>query len=147
MIRQQGLPRKIVMLFVLMFCMVTTHAVPNNLTPQHEPFDNSFYVCYAKCCNDYTVITPFAAYRKRHYQGCMISRKPCSAHRLKHKECVRTVRRVCETDKNGKKLPAKNIVSVHCAYPSLQLFSWFTTYPQALNAYYRCAYAKGLNDG
>lgn len=86
------------------------------LTPIHEPHDNSFYVCYQKCQIQYKLHAPLATFKKYHYIGCTIQSTPC------HCPCTQEER--CQSYR-----------------PKLKLFDWFDNYPQALNAFYRCAYS------
>lgn len=83
------------------------------LTPPCEPKDDSFYVCYNERHINYSIRAPLATYRKYKYLGCSISRVPCDATCVKKINCQHT----------------------------LKLFDWFNNYPQALNAFYRCAYS------
>lgn len=92
----------------------------NRLTPPDEPKDDSFYICYEKRCpNTVTasppvLMIPGTSYTQLKYVGCMISQIPCEA--------------IC--DDKFKAHPIK-----------LKQFSWANNYPQALNAFYRCAYS------
>ncbi|MDA9271822.1 hypothetical protein N9Q05_00345 [bacterium] len=84
------------------------------LTPWHEPKEDSFYVCYTERHIHYSIRAPLNTYRKYKYTGCSIARIPCKAR------CVK---------------------KVNCPPVKLHLFDWFNNYPQALNAFYRCAYS------
>lgn len=98
----------------LMLLGVACFANASPLTPPHEPKDDSFYVCYEGCRINYSVRAPLVTYRKYKYLGCSITRIPCDA------ACVK---------------------KVNCPPVKLKLFGWFNNYPQALNAFYRCAYS------
>lgn len=89
-------------------------AIAAPLTPPQEPKEDSFYVCYKERHVNYSIRAPLNTYRKFKYTGCSISRIPCDA------TCVK---------------------KVNCPPVKLKLFDWFNTYPQALNAFYRCAYS------
>ena len=91
-----------------------SYAGAASLTPPHEPKENSFYVCYEQGRVHHIVKAPIANYRKYQYLGCSITRTPCYA------SCVK---------------------GAHCPPFPLKLFGWFNNYPQALNAFYRCAYS------
>lgn len=104
--------KSITLLCITFFLAGNAHAVP--LTPPQEPKENSFYVCYEKCHIHHSVRAPLSLYRKYQYLGCTIIRTPCDA--------------VC-------------INKINCPPIKLKLFGWFNNYPQALNAFYRCAYS------
>ncbi len=99
--------------FYIAFCLMgNARAVP--LTPQREPKDNSFYVCYEQYRIHHSVRAPLSTFRTYQYLGCTIIRTPCQAICLKKEKCPPV---------------------------PLKLFGWFNNYPQALNAFYRCAYS------
>lgn len=94
----------------------------NSLTPPLEPKDDSFYICYEKRCRNNVMVSsppifiiPAFKYTKYKYIGCIISRIPCE---------------LIEGDKFVAEHPWRYIQ-----------FSWANNYPQALNAFYRCAYS------
>lgn len=101
-------------ILIILANMNYTYAKP--LTPPREPKIHSYYVCYEKCQINYTIrgiALPYQ-YRKYQYIGCSIETRPCNT--------------ICW--KKGKK-----------RHKQLKIFDWFETYPQALNAFYRCAYS------
>ncbi|MDP3704840.1 MAG: hypothetical protein Q8R24_02885 [Legionellaceae bacterium] len=98
-------------LYLALFLIGDANAVP--LTPQREPKENSFYVCYETSRIHHSVKAPLSTFRKYQYLGCTIIRTPCNAICLKKEKCPPV---------------------------PLKLFGWFDTYPHALNAFYRCAY-------
>jgi hypothetical protein len=106
------------------------YAFNQALTPPNEPVDNSFYVCYEKRRVRSIICPLFFTYRKFRYLGCVILRKPCEEVCLKPKPIV-VERQSC----GGVCLNQTLIVVEH-----LKPFGWFNNYPQALNAFYRCAY-------
>lgn len=93
---------------------LTAYAIPEPLTPPHEPKDNSFYICYDERRVSTVIYDPFVNYEKYQYVGCMISRTSCCNYEVREKNKLST---------------------------PLKLFGWFDNYPQALNAFYRCAYS------
>lgn len=115
----------------------------SSLTPPHEPHDNSFYVCYKQCHIKRSLYAPLAVYHKYQYRGCMISRKPCTTMVLRKKHCSIPVVTMptCKSCATAK--PCATILrkQVSCPPITMKSFGWFDTYPQALNAFYRCAYS------
>jgi len=93
---------------------LTAYAIPEPLTPPNEPKDNSFYICYDERRVSTVIYDPFINYDKYQYVGCMISRTSCCNYEVQQKNTPPT---------------------------QLKLFGWFDNYPQALNAFYRCAYS------
>lgn len=85
-----------------------------SITPPQEPKENTFYVCYAERHVNTSIRAPLNIYRKFKYTGCSISRTPCKT---------------------------LSITKVNCPQAKLKLFDLFNNYPQALNAFYRCAYS------
>ncbi len=95
--------------------LLAGHARAEPLTPAYEPRDNAYYVCYEQRRVDYTIHTVGTrlVYHKFKHLGCIISRQSC-----------------CHLEK---KKP-------HCPPVKYKPFGYFNNYPQALNAFYRCAY-------
>lgn len=112
-----------VLYFFGILFFLCSHSHANSLTPPNEPQNNSFYVCYKTYRTHHSVAAPLSVFRKYQYLGCIITREPCYKIRVKTKFCP---------------LPyAKNQC---CPRRVLKKFGWFNNYPDALNAFYRCAY-------
>ena len=105
------LTRFSIMLYTCWF-MSPLAAAP--LTPPNEPKENNFYVCFDKRRINTIDYSPLLEYQRYQYTGCVISRIPCCDYMIKDKDC-----------------PPR----------PLNLFAWFNNYPDALNAFYRCAYS------
>ena len=128
--------RKLLTLLSLAW-IVTGFTATIPLTPPHEPKDDSFYVCYLKCRINYTVHAPMLAYKKFKYLGCMISRVPCA------NICVKNASypQVKLSTMSHKPCGSNCVAKMSCAPTKLKPFGWFNNYPEALNAFYRCAYS------
>ena len=101
----------------VVLCLIltrTAYAITGPLTPPHEPKDNNFYICFDKRRVNTIHYVPLLNYHKYRYHGCMISRTSCCNHKILEKDSPST---------------------------PLKLFGWFDNYPDALNAFYRCAYS------
>ncbi len=100
--------------FLLMaYLIAPAHATP--LTPPGEPKENNFYVCFDKRRVNIIQYAPLVQYKKYQYTGCIISRIPCCDYKIE---------------------------TPNCPPRPLNLFAWFNNYPDALNAFYRCAYSS-----
>lgn len=109
------------------FLWLPLHASDSSLTPAHEPYDDSFFVCYETCRSHYVINSLLHRYFQYQYLGCRISRQPCCQHRLK-KRCQYILKKKC-------------CKPIHYTAPChLKEFGWYNTYLQALNGFYRCAY-------
>ncbi len=89
-------------------------ATARSLTPPEEPKNDSYYICYEKRFPNKVVRSLAPNYRSFKYIGCIISHVPC------HLYC-------------GDKF--------HARPARLKQFQWMSTYPDALNSFYRCAYS------
>ncbi|OGV41513.1 MAG: hypothetical protein A3F46_00230 [Legionellales bacterium RIFCSPHIGHO2_12_FULL_42_9] len=132
--------RKLLVLLSLAL-FTASYATVNLLTPPHEPKDDSFYVCYLKCRINYTVHAPMLAYKKFKYMGCMISKAPCDTICVKNPSChpaklIKMSRKPCVSN-----CVTKIVTQITYRPVTLKSFGWFNNYPQALNAFYRCAYS------
>lgn len=117
--------------YILSFCLIffiCAKGQSESLTPPNEPKNNSFYVCYKTYKVHHSVAAPFTLFRKYQYLGCMISRQPCYMIGAKNKPYP-------VVHPNNKCYPQKC-----CPQGGLRKFGWFNNYPDALNAFYRCAY-------
>ena len=130
--------RKLLALLSLALFTTASYATMIPLTPPHEPKDDSFYVCYLKCRINYTVRAPMLAYKKFKYLGCMISKVPCDTLCVKNSSC-----HPAKLSKMSRKPCSSHCVTqvLLCPPVKLKSFGWFNNYPQALNAFYRCAYS------
>ena len=99
--------------FIVLFGLMN-QAIADDLTPKLEPKDAIFFVCYQACRVNYSVSAPLATYDAYEYIGCVIQRTPCYHVRQQ---------------KNHKRSRPLNV------------FGQFNNYPDALNAFYRCAYS------
>lgn len=108
------------MMLLVVTSLLTCQVLANRLTPPNEPRDDSFFICYQKRCpitisvSPPVLMIPGSHFTKYKYVGCIISRTPCDA--------------ICEKKRKGPPIKYKQ-------------FSWASNYPQALNAFYRCAYS------
>lgn len=101
------------------------------LTPPNQPVDDSFFVCYQyrsphlKSCR-------ILRYFRYKYRGCIISKIPCNAIPLP---------KICAPKEILIKKTATVVTAPVCCVATYKLFYWYDNYPQALNAFYRCAYS------
>lgn len=101
-----------------------------NLTPTHEPYGSSFYVCYEYTKQRY-IIKSLMPYAQLRYLGCRITRTPCC--QIKTKFCPGV--QISKRCRLGRVVQVKSCPTCH-----LKSFGWYNTYLQALNGFYRCAY-------
>lgn len=121
--------------FISVITLIVSLTVKANpLTPPHEPRDNDFYVCYAHRFTKVEICKGCIKYRKFKYEGCMISRAPCSTIPIKCKAAPHQKSPKIAMDKDA------GIKQKGCLRPAMKQFYWYNNYPQALNAFYRCAY-------
>lgn len=145
----------------LCLTLLLTNAFAHRLTPPDEPRNDSFYVCYKHSRTQTIIHAPLANYKDIHYMGCMIDTRPCASILIKHsKKCTQTVRithlvpcanqaskitnqpcKACVKHSKVKLCPTVIVKQQACPAQCFKQFGWFNNYPQALNAFYRCAYS------